>query len=280
MATCGKPYGTRSGRSDGGACGGESTTTATSSMSRPIEFPDAVPELVGSAVVLRELVEADTSAWFARATDAESADLATGASASARPLHAIASGTKTLTSIAVCQLVEPRTRRLRHPPQGVPRRAAAALRRERDLRPGSRRGGPAARVRSPDDGHPCQSATPPARRSPLGLSRVRPDERPTPPVLPWHAGEQAQLVPGPRRGSARAGRAPRVRGRSPRNRRQRPTTWSDACRLGRRREGLRRRAGASHLLPPRLLLRCAVRVGLRGVPTDPRRRRGARQRHG
>lgn len=40
------------------------------------KFPDAVPGLVGEAVCLRELTEADIPAWFERATDIESADLA------------------------------------------------------------------------------------------------------------------------------------------------------------------------------------------------------------
>jgi [ribosomal protein S5]-alanine N-acetyltransferase len=45
-------------------------------MSATLSFPEAVPELTGAAVVLRELTEADIPAWFERATDVESADLA------------------------------------------------------------------------------------------------------------------------------------------------------------------------------------------------------------
>lgn len=45
-------------------------------MSQTISFPDDVPELFGNAVHLRELTEDDIPAWFSRATDAESADLA------------------------------------------------------------------------------------------------------------------------------------------------------------------------------------------------------------
>jgi ribosomal-protein-alanine N-acetyltransferase len=45
-------------------------------MSPTLSFPDAVPELTGAAVYLRELTEADIPAWFERATDIESADLA------------------------------------------------------------------------------------------------------------------------------------------------------------------------------------------------------------
>lgn len=41
-----------------------------------IHFPDAVPELVGDRVHLRELTEADVPAWYERACDAESAALA------------------------------------------------------------------------------------------------------------------------------------------------------------------------------------------------------------
>ncbi|MEY2468768.1 MAG: hypothetical protein QOF21_1466, partial [Actinomycetota bacterium] len=41
-----------------------------------LRFPDAVPELASDAVYLRELTEGDIPAWFARATDVESADLA------------------------------------------------------------------------------------------------------------------------------------------------------------------------------------------------------------
>ncbi len=45
-------------------------------MSPTLRFPDSVPELVGQAVFLRELTEADVGAWFERATDAEAAELA------------------------------------------------------------------------------------------------------------------------------------------------------------------------------------------------------------
>lgn len=45
-------------------------------MDQKLHFPDAVPVLRGDAVYLRELVEEDIPAWFARATDAESAELA------------------------------------------------------------------------------------------------------------------------------------------------------------------------------------------------------------
>jgi ribosomal-protein-alanine N-acetyltransferase len=45
-------------------------------MSNKLKFPTAVPELRGDLVYLRELAEADVPAWFARATDAESAELA------------------------------------------------------------------------------------------------------------------------------------------------------------------------------------------------------------
>ena len=45
-------------------------------MSHGFRFPGAVPELSGEGVCLRELSERDIPAWFARATDAESADLA------------------------------------------------------------------------------------------------------------------------------------------------------------------------------------------------------------
>jgi RimJ/RimL family protein N-acetyltransferase len=41
-----------------------------------LRFPDSVPTLIGPEVTLRELSEHDIPAWFARATDAESADLA------------------------------------------------------------------------------------------------------------------------------------------------------------------------------------------------------------
>lgn len=39
-------------------------------------FPDVVPTLAGERLSLREVQEADLPAWFQRATDAESADLA------------------------------------------------------------------------------------------------------------------------------------------------------------------------------------------------------------
>ncbi|KAB8140343.1 GNAT family N-acetyltransferase [Chloroflexia bacterium SDU3-3] len=45
-------------------------------MDQKLHFPDAVPVLLGDAVYLRELAEEDIPAWFARATDAESAELA------------------------------------------------------------------------------------------------------------------------------------------------------------------------------------------------------------
>jgi ribosomal-protein-alanine N-acetyltransferase len=45
-------------------------------MPHALCFPDAVPVLVGEALHLRELTENDIPAWFERATDAESADLA------------------------------------------------------------------------------------------------------------------------------------------------------------------------------------------------------------
>jgi [ribosomal protein S5]-alanine N-acetyltransferase len=45
-------------------------------MSPTLSFPDAVPELTRATVVLLERTEADISAWFERATDIESADLA------------------------------------------------------------------------------------------------------------------------------------------------------------------------------------------------------------
>jgi ribosomal-protein-alanine N-acetyltransferase len=41
-----------------------------------LNFPSAVPELAGDQVRLRELGESDIPTWYARATDAESADLA------------------------------------------------------------------------------------------------------------------------------------------------------------------------------------------------------------
>jgi [ribosomal protein S5]-alanine N-acetyltransferase len=45
-------------------------------MSQTFNFPTAVPDLFAESLYLRELVEADIPAWFARATDVESADLA------------------------------------------------------------------------------------------------------------------------------------------------------------------------------------------------------------
>src|SRR5689334_24860977 len=45
-------------------------------MFNSLHFPDAVPTLVGDMVYLRELTEADVPAWFARASDPESAVLA------------------------------------------------------------------------------------------------------------------------------------------------------------------------------------------------------------
>jgi [ribosomal protein S5]-alanine N-acetyltransferase len=45
-------------------------------MSVVLNFPEAVPELSGNLVHLRELTEDDIAPWFARATDAESANLA------------------------------------------------------------------------------------------------------------------------------------------------------------------------------------------------------------
>lgn len=45
-------------------------------MPQELHFPDAVPVLFGDRVYLRELMEADVPAWFARASDPESALLA------------------------------------------------------------------------------------------------------------------------------------------------------------------------------------------------------------
>ena len=45
-------------------------------MTRVIDFPVAVPDLIGETVYLRALTEGDIPAWFERATDTESADLA------------------------------------------------------------------------------------------------------------------------------------------------------------------------------------------------------------
>jgi [ribosomal protein S5]-alanine N-acetyltransferase len=41
-----------------------------------LQFPDAVPALVGESIRLRELTENDIPPWFERATDVEAADLA------------------------------------------------------------------------------------------------------------------------------------------------------------------------------------------------------------
>lgn len=45
-------------------------------MPQTFHFPDAIPTLVGERVYLRALSEDDVPAWFARASDAESAVLA------------------------------------------------------------------------------------------------------------------------------------------------------------------------------------------------------------
>jgi ribosomal-protein-alanine N-acetyltransferase len=45
-------------------------------MSHGFNFPTAVPELFVKHALLRELSECDIPAWYSRATDAESADLA------------------------------------------------------------------------------------------------------------------------------------------------------------------------------------------------------------
>lgn len=45
-------------------------------MATRLNFPPAVPELLGGLVRLRELTEDDVPAWYERATDAESAALA------------------------------------------------------------------------------------------------------------------------------------------------------------------------------------------------------------
>lgn len=45
-------------------------------MSHPLQFPEAMPDLFGASVHLRELTEDDIPAWFERASDIESADLA------------------------------------------------------------------------------------------------------------------------------------------------------------------------------------------------------------
>jgi [ribosomal protein S5]-alanine N-acetyltransferase len=45
-------------------------------MSQCLQFPDVLPDLLGESVRLRELTEEDIPAWFERATDIESADLA------------------------------------------------------------------------------------------------------------------------------------------------------------------------------------------------------------
>jgi [ribosomal protein S5]-alanine N-acetyltransferase len=54
----------------------KSDRTTPKSMPQTINFPNTVPDLFGDTACLRELTEADIPAWFARATDAESADLA------------------------------------------------------------------------------------------------------------------------------------------------------------------------------------------------------------
>ncbi len=45
-------------------------------MTHELTFPSAVPELLADRIRLRDLTESDIPAWYARATDAESADLA------------------------------------------------------------------------------------------------------------------------------------------------------------------------------------------------------------
>jgi ribosomal-protein-alanine N-acetyltransferase len=50
--------------------------TQTYPMPQLLNFPDSVPVLNGELVYLRELDQSDIPAWFARATDIESADLA------------------------------------------------------------------------------------------------------------------------------------------------------------------------------------------------------------
>jgi hypothetical protein len=45
-------------------------------MSQTLNFPATVPDLFAESLQLCELTEADIPAWFARATDVESADLA------------------------------------------------------------------------------------------------------------------------------------------------------------------------------------------------------------
>jgi ribosomal-protein-alanine N-acetyltransferase len=45
-------------------------------MSQTLHFPDVVPTLFGDMVYLRTLTEDDVPAWFARASDPESAELA------------------------------------------------------------------------------------------------------------------------------------------------------------------------------------------------------------
>lgn len=45
-------------------------------MSQTLNFPASVPDLLAESLHLCELTEADIPAWFARATDVESADLA------------------------------------------------------------------------------------------------------------------------------------------------------------------------------------------------------------
>ena len=45
-------------------------------MAQELNFPDVVPRLQGDLVYLREVSEQDIPAWYARATDVESAWLA------------------------------------------------------------------------------------------------------------------------------------------------------------------------------------------------------------
>jgi ribosomal-protein-alanine N-acetyltransferase len=45
-------------------------------MTHGLNFPTAVPELMGRGVLLRPLTERDIAPWYLRATDAEAADLA------------------------------------------------------------------------------------------------------------------------------------------------------------------------------------------------------------
>lgn len=62
-----------------GVCGADAAHSAAQRikpMAHPLQFPDAVPTLVGDLVSLRELTEDDVPAWFARASDPEIAVLA------------------------------------------------------------------------------------------------------------------------------------------------------------------------------------------------------------